>query len=91
MSQAAIYVFLNRLQDSGALGVLRCVTWRGEVDWPGAPGKGDTWFHCGDWAGETVARVGFCGPEDGRTHVSVEVRTDAEVLAHLIAEHGFVE
>jgi hypothetical protein len=91
VSRIAIYVFRHLFEPLADLDAPRCVTWRGEVDWPSAPVKGDIWYHCGDWAGETVERVGFCGPEDGKTHVSVEVRTDAGVLAHLIAEHGFTE
>jgi hypothetical protein len=91
MSEASIYVFLDRRHDAATAyaAPLRVVTWRGQVDWPGAPRKDDTWFHCGDWAGETVDRVGFCGPEDGRTHMSIEVRTTPEVLVHLRDEHGF--
>lgn len=82
MSEVWIYVFLNDRS--------RHLAWSlGEVNWPGAPHPGDTWFHCGDWAGEEFDRVSFYGPENGKTRLDIEVRTTSEVLAHLIADHGF--
>lgn len=91
MAEVEIYAFLVRKLDVlGHVGP-RSVSWRGQVDWPGAPRPGDTWFHCGDWGGEEFERVGFQGPEAGRTHLSLEARVTPEVLAHLLAEHGFEE
>jgi hypothetical protein len=71
--------------------------WSGEIDWPTVPRPGvDNWAHCGDWAAEQIHQTYFHGPpliggdpfsEPG---VTVEVETTADVIVHLIAEHGFM-
>lgn len=87
MAEVWIYAFLDERSPGAAQA--RSARWQGEVNWPGAPRPGDTWFHCGEWAGETVDRSSFSGPDDGRTHLNIELRTTREVLDHLIADHGF--
>lgn len=85
MSRIKIYVF-----DVDTRAEVRTATWAGDVDWPGAPVPGSTWFHCDEWAGETVNRVGFNAPvPDGEPALTVEVRTDSEIIRHLLDEHGF--
>ena len=89
MSEVGIYVLLNDRSDRSAAGP-RSVKWVGQVDWPGAPRLGDSWFHCSEWGGETFDRVDFIGPDSTwKTHLDLEVRTTPEVIAHLTAEHGF--
>jgi len=83
MSRVEIFAFVKPDFGSG----LRAARWKGDIDWPSAPPVGGTWFHCGDWGGEVFDRVSFCGPPDISLHC--EVRTDVEVLQHLVAEHGF--
>lgn len=84
-----IYVFLNDRLDRRTA-TLRCATWIGRVDWPGAPRPGDSWFHCSEWGGETFDRVGFTGPDsEWKTYLDLEVKTTPDVLAHLVADHGF--
>lgn len=74
----------------GADAPLRAVHWKGQVDWPGAPGQGDTWFHCGEWGGELFHRVGFNAPvQSDEPGMDLEVETTGEVLRHLVDEHGF--
>lgn len=69
---------------------LRVAMWLGQVEWPGAPREGDTWFHCEDWGGETVQRGAFNAPVvPGQPGYDMEVRTTLEVLEHLVAAHGF--
>lgn len=91
MADVSIYAFLDRRHDVLGYEGPRSVVWHGQVDWPGAPRPGDTWFHCGDWTGEDVDRSSFQGPEDGKTRFIMEVRVTPEVLEHLLAEHGFGE
>jgi hypothetical protein len=71
--------------------------WMGAIDWPTAPRPGvDHWVHCGDWSAEEIHMVFFYGPPpvsgpvgNGKPGVTIEVRTEADVIAHLIADHGF--
>jgi hypothetical protein len=88
VSRVAIYVFLHKPSREEP----RTAVWSGDVDWPGAPRKDDTWFHCSEWAGETVNRASFYAPAAPGEHAFVlEIRTDVEVLRHLLDEHGFTE
>ena len=70
--------------------------WTGEIDWPTVPRPGvDNWNHCGDWAAEQIHRTYFYGPpliggEVEPAGVTVEIETEADVIVHLIAEHGFM-
>lgn len=87
MSRIRIYVFATKPHPD-----LSFAGWTGDVDWPGAPEPGSTWFHCSDWAGETVNRVAFYAPvADGEPGLTLEVKTDPETIRHLLAEHGFTE
>lgn len=78
-------------------GRLAYAEWSGEIDWPTVPRPGvDHWVHCGDWSAEEINRSFFYGPavisESVREllpGVTIEVETEAEVIAHLIADHGF--
>lgn len=67
-----------------------CV-WAGDPGWLSLPAEGSTWFHCGEWGGEIVDRVSWNGPGYGGDNPAhcITVRTTQEVIAHLIAEHGF--
>ncbi len=83
MSRIAIYASLGPNLDPGA-------RWEGNVDWPGSPRRGDTWYHCEDWAGETVERVEFFAPvRAGKPALAIEVRTTEGVVQHLVDMHGF--
>jgi hypothetical protein len=70
--------------------------WTGQIDWPSAPRPGeDHWAHCGDWTAEEFRRVFFYGPpliggEVEPAGITVEIETEADVIVHLIAEHGFM-
>lgn len=72
----------------------RMATWIGELNWS-APLVGGTWFHCGDWTGETFDRVAHQGPhkngEEGNPDIALEVIVSDEVMGHLVEDHGFVE
>lgn len=69
---------------------LRAATWTGSVDWPGAPRRGDTWFHCDDWGGVAFDRLSFQAPRQaGEAGFIVEVRVPVDELAHLVDVHGF--
>jgi hypothetical protein len=84
------FIFVRNADDPGNTSDVPSCTWQGELGWPSVPPVGATWFHCGDWAGETISRVGFSGPEEHATNdVSIEVKAGADVITHLIADHGF--
>lgn len=89
MTNVKFYVFLDRAHESADVDGPRFATWEGPVDWLGAPRQGDSWTHCGEWTAEFFDQVSFDGPLHGKTSMALEVRTDPEVMGHLIAEHGF--
>jgi len=88
MSRVHIHVWPQRVGPSSPSRVF--AEWVGDVDWPGAPRRNDTWFHCGDWGGESFDRVSFNAPvgPDG-IGMDIEVQTTADVIQHLIEDHGF--
>jgi hypothetical protein len=69
----------------------RVAKWSGDPGWISMPSPGDTWFHCGDWAGETFGpRIAWCGPGDRMAH-TIEVKNlGDDVVRHLVEDHGFV-
>lgn len=69
----------------------RPAMWSGDPGWISVPREGDTWFHCGDWAGETfTSRISWCGPGGSEAAHSIEIENvGVEVVAHLVADHGF--
>jgi hypothetical protein len=90
-----VFIGAGTLDASGE--VDRYVRFVGEVGWPSVPPVGATWVHCGDWPGEVVYQVFYCGPGDdgegepGWAPVQVEIRTTDEVVQHLVERHGFTE
>ena len=76
----------------------RYLTWIGEIDWPSLPQEGSTsWCHCDGWAVETIHRVYFNGPyvferaseSEPKAPVTIEIKTDDQVMDHLVLQHGF--
>ena len=71
--------------------------WSGQIGWPTVPRPGvDNWAHCGEWAPERIHQTYFHGPPviDGdfpplEPWITVEIEAEADVIVHLIAEHGF--
>lgn len=72
----------------------RYLTWIGEIDWPSLPQEGTyAWCHCDGWAVEKIHAVYFNGPylfePEPKAPVTIEVKTDDDVMDHLVSDHGF--
>lgn len=65
------------------------VEWTGELGWLSLPPENADWFHCGEWAGELIDRVSY--NHGTKPSHNIEIHTMAEVLEHLVVQHGFTD
>lgn len=65
------------------------VEWTGDPGWLSMPPECATWFHCGEWAGEMIDHVSYSHPSEFGVNHNIELDCMAEVLGHLVDDHGF--